>query len=88
MKFKPAGVTAKLEAGKGETDNGRSTYKVTVRSDRYARGIFLSIDNDPSHHFSDNYFDLLPGEQRTISLSTLLSKAEVERTLHTMVYRH
>lgn len=58
--------------------NGNS---VTVSTDRYARGIYLSLDGDDSHHFSDNFFDLLPGQQRTITLTTNLSPSEVKQKM-------
>lgn len=46
-------------------------YDVTVSSDRYARAVWLTIDGT-EHHFSDNYFDLLPGTSRTVSVRTEL----------------
>lgn len=60
---------------------------VTVSSDRYARGVYLFLDGDDDHHFSDNFFDLLPGEQRTISVTTRMSSDEIQRRLFFMVYR-
>jgi beta-mannosidase len=60
-------------------DNG---FYVTVESDVFARGVFLSlkgIDN----FFSDNYFDLLPGEPVTIHVKTELDKLSFDRQLKT-----
>ena len=59
---------------------------ITVSADRYARGIYLSLDGDDAHHFSDNFFDLLPGQQRTVTLTTTLSPSEVKRQLRCMNY--
>ena len=64
--------------------NGNS---VTVSTDRYARVIYLSLDGDDSHHFSDNCFDLLPGQRRTVTLTTTLSPSEVQRRIRFMTYR-
>ncbi|NIO29535.1 MAG: glycoside hydrolase family 2 protein [Candidatus Latescibacteria bacterium] len=36
-------------------------YVITLTSDKLAKNLFLRLD-DPEGHFSDNYFDLLPGE--------------------------
>lgn len=36
-------------------------YDVTVRSDNFARGVYLSVEGE-TVHFSDNFFDLMPGE--------------------------
>ena len=47
-------------------------YDVTLKSDVFARGVFMSltgIDN----FFEDNYFDLLPGEEVTVHVKTDLS---------------
>lgn len=55
-------------------------YDVTVVSDVFARGVFLSIDGI-DNFFSDNYFDLLPGEPVTIHVTTKLDKATFDRQL-------
>ncbi len=55
-------------------------YAVTLESDKFARAVFLSIDGI-DNFFSDNYFDLLPGEKTTISVQTGLSVKEFEKQL-------
>lgn len=55
-------------------------YDVTVESDVFARGVFLSIDGI-DNFFSDNYFDLLPGEPVTIHVTTPLDQASFEKQL-------
>ncbi len=77
LKLQPSHVQVKLL---------ESTFSVQLSTSRYARGIFLTLDGDPDHHFSDNYFDLLPGEQRTVTVTTTLPASEVQRRLHMMVY--
>ncbi len=76
LKLVPAHVKWKMENG-----------KLTITTDNYARGIFLTLEGDDNHHFSDNYFDLLPGEMRTITVTTTLPKAEISKRLRLMVYR-
>lgn len=75
LRLQPATVEVKVE---GEC--------LKVTTDHYARGIFLSLEGDSDHHFSDNYFDLLPGEERTVSLVTSLPPSEVQKRLRLMVY--
>lgn len=58
-------------------------YEVTLSADRFARAVWLTIDGT-DHHFSDNYFDLLPGERRTVSVRTPLPQAEFERQLRVL----
>ena len=60
---------------------------ITVSTDNYAHGIYLFLDGDDAHHFSDNYFDLLPGQRRTITLTTNLTTSEVQRRIRFMTYR-
>ncbi|WP_102408626.1 beta-mannosidase [Parabacteroides bouchesdurhonensis] len=55
-------------------------YDVTVQSNVFARGIFLSIDGI-DNFFSDNYFDLLPGEPVTIHVTTKLDKETFDKQL-------
>ena len=55
-------------------------FNVTVKSDAFARGVFLSI-NGIDNFFSDNYFDLLPGEPVTIHVASSLSKGAFDEQL-------
>lgn len=55
-------------------------YDVTLISDVFARGVFVSIDGI-DNFFSDNYFDLLPGEKNTIHVTTSLDKATFAKQL-------
>ena len=64
-----------------------SSFTLHLATDTFARGVFLSIDGDDNHHFSDNYFDLLPGEVRTLEVSTTLPEEELKKRLRVMSYR-
>lgn len=55
-------------------------FDVTVSSDVFARGVFLSLEGI-DNFFSDNYFDLIPGEPKTIHVTTKLDKASFDRQL-------
>lgn len=55
-------------------------FDVTLSSDSFARGVFLSIDGI-DNFFSDNYFDLLPGEPTIIHVRTSLNKAAFDKQL-------
>lgn len=57
-------------------------YDVTVKSDQFARGVFLSIEGI-DNFFSDNYFDLLPGQSKVIHVTTTLDKAAFDKQLKT-----
>ena len=58
-------------------------YEVTLRSEVFVRGLYLSVEGEMLH-FSDNFFDLLPGEPRTVSVSTDLPRSEFEARLGTL----
>lgn len=73
INFPKAAITANSAAA---TDG----FDVTFKSDVFARGVFLSI-NGIENFFSDNYFDLLPGESKTVHVTTKLDKAEFDKQL-------
>lgn len=55
-------------------------FNVTLSSDMFARGVFLSI-NGIDNFFSDNYFDLLPSEEVTIHVVSTLDKDTFSKQL-------
>lgn len=55
-------------------------YDVTLTTDIFARGVFMSLEGI-DNFFSDNYFDLLPGESRTIHVTTDLSADDFKKQL-------
>lgn len=60
--------------------------KVTLKSDKFVRGLCLSIEGeeasmDRTNRLSDNYIDLLPGVPAEIFVQTSLSPAELQRSL-------
>ena len=63
-----------------QTSVAKDGFDVTVESSVFVRGVFLSI-NGIDNFFSDNYFDLLPGEPATIHVTSSLSKGEFDRQL-------
>ncbi|HWV65968.1 glycoside hydrolase family 2 protein, partial [Chitinophaga sp.] len=57
-------VTSKVARDKG-------IVYIRLKTDKLARNVYLSLDNAAAtDHFEENYFDLLPGETRTIRLQT------------------
>lgn len=55
---------------------------IRLKSDKLARNVYLSLDNAPAAtHFEENYFDLLPGETRTIRLQTIQLPEIVQQAL-------
>ncbi|WP_248277002.1 beta-mannosidase [Chitinophaga sp. Ak27] len=55
---------------------------IRLKSDKLARNVYLSLDNAPAAtHFEENYFDLLPGETRTIRLQTTQLPEIVQQAL-------
>lgn len=45
---------------------GEAGYEVTVWSDAFARGVYLTVDSADDYFVTDNFFDLLPGEKKTL----------------------
>ena len=55
-------------------------YDVTIGSDVFARGVFLSLEGI-DNFFSDNYFDILPGTSRKIHVKTGLNADNFKKQL-------
>jgi len=53
-----------LGMGAKKTEDG---YQLTANTDRIAKNVYLQTP-DGSGHFSENFFDLLPGERKVIEL--------------------
>ncbi|MGN8036649.1 beta-mannosidase [Chitinophaga sp. 22321] len=60
-----------LDIATSKVANDRGVVYIRLKTDKLARNIYLSLDNaQATEHFEENYFDLLPGETRTIRLQT------------------
>ena len=55
-------------------------FDVTIGSDVFARGVFLSLDGI-DNFFSDNYFNIMPGSKRTIHVTTPLNEQDFRNQL-------
>ncbi len=53
---------------------------VELSTDNLAKNVFLSIP-DETAHFSDNYFDLMPGQSKNITIKTDKSAKEIQNAL-------
>ena len=73
LNFPQAKIKTKVVKCEGGVD-------VTLTTDHFARAVYLAID-DIDNFFEDNYFDLLPGEERTIRVATSLTAEEFAKQL-------
>jgi beta-mannosidase len=55
-------------------------FSLSVKSDIFARAVFLKTKGIKDF-FSDNYFDLFPGEERTLTVRTTKPLAQFEKEL-------
>ena len=55
-------------------------FEVTLTASQFARAVFMSIDGI-DNFFGDNYFDLLPGQERTIMVQSSLSLNDFDKQL-------
>ena len=71
-------------------------YEIELESDGFAKGVFLNVEggmlrtdssgralagNGAARNFSDNYFDILPGETVRVTIESELPQEEFERRL-------
>jgi len=57
-----------------------SGFNIVLKTDKLAKNIYLQI-GDEKGFFSDNYFDLLPGDKVSINLKTKISEAKLKEVL-------
>ena len=50
--------------------NNYNISKIEITAQKYARCVYVSLDNENESFISDNYFDLLPEETKTIIIKT------------------
>jgi len=55
-------------------------FDVEIKTDKLAKNVYMQIA-DEKGFFSDNYFDLLPGEKTIINLKTSISEEELKNVL-------
>jgi beta-mannosidase len=58
-------------------------YTITLQSAQLARGVYVSF-GDLDVEFSDNYFDLLPGESATVTLKSAATTDQLKSALKVM----
>jgi beta-mannosidase len=63
---KPMDLALEKPAIEIDTRQVTDGYELTLSSDRLAKNVYLTVNDPAEGSFSDNYFDLLPGEQKTI----------------------
>ncbi len=56
-------------------------YSIKLSSDHFARGVYLSVDDAEILFFSDNYFDMLPGESRVVVVRSAKNRDEFTKKL-------
>jgi len=54
-------------------------YQITLQSDKLAKNLFMTL-GDEEGFFSDNYFDLLPGEKIQVYLKTSVSDEKLKES--------
>ncbi|MBN1985381.1 MAG: glycoside hydrolase family 2 protein [Prolixibacteraceae bacterium] len=69
--------TPKIEYAISKKDDG---FVLGLKTDKLAKNIYLQIGNE-NGFFSDNYFDLLPGESISVYLKTDISEEKLNEVL-------
>jgi beta-mannosidase len=69
--------TPQVEYSIEKTDSG---FDIKLKTDKLAKNVYLQIE-DEEGFFSDNYFDMLPGEKVTINLETDISEEKLNEVL-------
>jgi beta-mannosidase len=70
-------LTLPKPAVKYEIAPAEGGFEITLGTDKLAKNLFMTI-GDEDGFFSDNYFDLLPGETVKVKLRTAISKEKLD----------
>ncbi len=57
-----------------------SGFNIELKTDKLAKNVYLQID-DEQGFFSDNYFDMFPGDKISINLKTKISETKLKEVL-------
>ena len=79
MCYPDAHITTLVSPAKGGVD-------ITLQADAFARAVCLSIDS-VDHCFSDNFFDLFPGEKKTVHVTTSVPFNDIKKLLTVTSYK-
>jgi len=56
-------------------------FELRLKTDVLAKNIYLDFEGDTESFFSDNFFDLLPNEVKTVRVKTKLTLEEIKKRL-------
>ncbi|UYQ92002.1 glycoside hydrolase family 2 protein [Chitinophaga horti] len=70
-----------------EVNEKNGVISVTLHPQRLAKNVFLFLDTDNTSHFSDNYFDIVPNEKKTVILTTNKTLQQVRDGLKVQTLR-
>jgi len=63
-----------------EITKAEQGFDITLKTDKLAKNVYLQM-GDEEGFFSDNYFDMLPGETVTINLNSSISAEKLNEVL-------
>ncbi len=65
---------------KHEISEVEGGFEISLKTEKLAKNLYLTI-GDEEGFFSDNYFDLIPGQAVKVKLGTKITKAKLEEVL-------
>lgn len=61
-------------------------YEVILSTKKFVRGVYLSVNDDVESFFDDNFFDLIPGQQKKVTVRTKVSFNKFKNRLKVIDY--
>ena len=74
-------ITLPLPTVKSKIERTAQGYAITLETDVLAKNVWLSYEGHQDGFFSDNYFDLFPGEEVTVRLTNTDKVGDLEGKL-------
>jgi len=63
---------------KSEINQVDGGFEIALSTNKLAKNVYLTIGDEPGF-FSDNYFDLIPGQPVQIKLETKITKEKLQK---------
>jgi len=84
VEFPQSTIHTKVRKGKE-----KGSFELVVSSDTIAYQVYLNLTDALEHRISDNFFDLFPGETKTVTLKPMksLTLTQLRKSLNTYSYR-
>lgn len=86
MKYSVPKIRADIRFEAQGVDGSEGGCELTLTSDVFARGVYIVVDGAEDYFVSDNFFDLMPGESKTVNITFVRPPGDLAGRVSVMSY--